>query len=47
MIIMKWEGFEYPQYGGTGENTPFAKQSREKELDNDYGHNKVRSQEQI
>ena len=28
---------KYPQAGGKGENTPFTKQSREKEWDN--GHN--------
>ena len=37
-ITKKWEGFEYPQQGGTGENTPFAKQSKLKERDNDNGH---------
>ena len=37
MILWKWEGTKYPWTGGTGENTPFAKQSKEKEWDN--GHN--------
>ena len=36
---MKWEGIKYPQQGGTGENSPFAVQSRKKEQDN--GHDKV------
>ena len=36
----KWEGYKYRQEGGTGENTPFAKQSREKERDNENGHDK-------
>ena len=27
-------GTKYPQTGGTGEHTPFAEQSREKERDN-------------
>ena len=27
--------------GGMGENTPFAKQSRSKERDNDNGHYKI------
>ena len=33
MIMKEWEGTKYPQSGGTGENTPFAKQSRKKERD--------------
>ena len=37
MTTMKWEGVKYPQWGETGENTPFALQSKEKERDN--GHN--------
>ena len=33
MIMNEREGTKYPQSGGTGENTPFAKQSRKKEQD--------------
>ena len=37
---IKWKReTKYPRTGGTGENTPFAKQSRKKERDN--GHDKV------
>ena len=36
MKTKKWEGFKYPRWGGMGENTPFAIQSRKKEQDN--GH---------
>ena len=28
--MKEWEGTKYPRSGGTGENTPFAKQSRKK-----------------
>ena len=35
---MKWEAFEYPWSGETGENTPFTVQSRENKRDNDNGH---------
>ena len=31
--------FQYPRTGGTGENTPFAVESRKKERDN--GHNNL------
>ena len=37
MITWKWDGTKYPQQGGTGENTPFAEQSKENEWDD--GHN--------
>ena len=36
MISNERRGTKYLQIGGTGENTPFAKQSRKKEWDN--GH---------
>ena len=36
MITNEKGGTKYPQTGGTGENTPFAVQSRKKERDNDH-----------
>ena len=39
MISNERGGTKYPQTWGTGENTPFAKQSRKKERDN--GHNNL------
>ena len=33
MIMNEKQGTKYPRSGGTGENTPFAKQSKEKERD--------------
>ena len=38
MIKNERGGTKYPRTGGTGENTPFAVQSRKKERDN--GHDK-------
>ena len=40
MISNERRGTKYPQTGETGENTPFAKQSRKKELNNGHytGH---------
>ena len=38
MITNKRGGTKYPRTGGTGENTPFAIQSRKKEQDN--GHDR-------
>ena len=38
MISNERGGTKYPRTGGTGEKTPFAKQSRKKKRDN--GHNK-------
>ena len=37
---MEWQGRQRNKKGGTGENTPFAKQSRKKERDQLQGHDK-------
>ena len=34
-------GTKYPQTGGTGENTPFAVQSRKKERDNGHDTDQI------
>ena len=41
MISNERGGTKYPQTEGTGENTPFTKQSRKKERDN--GHDSILS----